>query len=188
MRASWLKAQFSSRYLLLATALLAIALAVFLWKKRSVEIDPRSERVWVGGEVIDAKWEEADWQWTAGVSMPGAWYNTRNWNGQGQFLIKQPLLTVAYNNYHGREVFRANVNLKGARTADWAEYWMEASEDGKWTNDGGTSLSCSHTPSSSTLELVVIQFFNAERRAKRLVLEFERVGDTFVWRKDGNSN
>jgi len=172
--------QFSLRQILIATMLVALAIGGFVWFRKLTGINPSSETVWVVGEKVDANWRGVEWRQTTGLHLPATQFGSANWNGQAVVKVRQPLLTITYNNYFGQEVYRANVYLDGHRTEDWLHYLIQPMRTGGGIADGGTTVSCDQSLGKSSIRLVAIQYFNSQRLAKRLELVFDRIGDTFI--------
>ncbi|MFZ4081726.1 MAG: hypothetical protein ACOYKN_10895 [Pirellula sp.] len=172
--------QFSTRQILLATLLVAFVLGGFIWLRKLTGINPSSESVWVAGEKADANWQGDEWRHTTGLFLPATQFASANWSGQARIKVYQPLLTVAYKNYFGQEVYRANVYLDGHRTDDWLHYLIRPMPTGGGIVDAGTTVSCDQSLGNASIKLVATQYLNSQRLAKRLELVFDRVGDTFI--------
>jgi hypothetical protein len=177
-----MRVQFSTRQILLATSLIALVFVVCFWIRKLSSIDPSSESVWVDGKVVKANWQDGEWRHTTGLFLPATPFVSPDWNGQGMVKVHQPLLTIAYKNYFGNEVYRANVYLDGHRSDDWLHYWIQPMRTGGGITDGGTAVSCDQLLGTSSIILVATQYLNSQRHAKRLELVFDRVGDTFIQR------
>ncbi len=177
-----MRVQFSSRQLLIVTSLVLFFWAGFFCLRKLTGINPSSESVWVVGEKVEAIWQDDKWRHTTGLYLPATQLTSTNWNGDAGIKVHQPLLTIAYENYFGKEVYRANLYLDGHRTDDWLHYLIQPMRTGGGLVDGGTTVLCTHSPENSSIKVVAIQYLNSQQRAKRLELVFDRVGDTFIQR------
>lgn len=148
--------------------------------RKLVGIDSSSVSVSVTDVAFDAQWNDDQWHEVTGVHASTEPIVSAMWNGQSNVKFRQTLVKLNYNNFFGQEVYSVNVYLDGHHSADWKNFIIHPYVTGGGITDGGTDVSYRFAPDASTLKLSITQYFNTDMIAKRLELDFDRIGDTFV--------